>query len=103
SPSQFAAAWSGLLQELSRVGKDPTSFPNALATMALYVSEDASEVDRTIEALGGILHRDGAELRKSLLIGSPETCAERIREYDAAGLQRMLLMPVADEFEQLTL
>jgi len=103
SPPQFAAAWSGLRQELTRIGKDPGTFPNALATMALYVSEDVATVDRTIEALAGILHRDGAELRKSLLIGSPEACAERIREYDAAGLQRMLVMPVADEFDQLTL
>jgi alkanesulfonate monooxygenase SsuD/methylene tetrahydromethanopterin reductase-like flavin-dependent oxidoreductase (luciferase family) len=104
TPQLFGDAWRRLTELLPSYGKDPTQFPNALATVALYVSEDRTAVDHMLrDVLGPILHREPEELAKSLLIGSPEACAELARAYADAGCQRLLLMPVIDELEQLTL
>jgi alkanesulfonate monooxygenase SsuD/methylene tetrahydromethanopterin reductase-like flavin-dependent oxidoreductase (luciferase family) len=102
-PARFGQAWSRLLEILPRFGKEPEGFPNGLATMALYVSEDASAAERVLDQLAEILHRPAADLQKSLLIGSPEACATLIRAYAEAGCQRIMLMPVTDELEQITL
>ena len=42
-PDQFAAALSKLRDQLKLFGKDPASFPNALATMFMYITKDNTE------------------------------------------------------------
>lgn len=104
TPERFGDAWSRLGSHLVRVGRDPTQFPNALATMALYVSEDRPTADRLIDdVLAPILHRAPEELRQSILIGPAEACVDVLRAYRDAGVQRVLLMPVMDEFRQIEL
>jgi alkanesulfonate monooxygenase SsuD/methylene tetrahydromethanopterin reductase-like flavin-dependent oxidoreductase (luciferase family) len=104
TPRQFGEAWQRLCEILPEHGKDPQTFPNALATVALFISQDRASADRMLrDVLGPILHRAPEDLAESLLIGPPEVCAELIGDYANAGVQRLLLMPVIDEFEQLTL
>jgi alkanesulfonate monooxygenase SsuD/methylene tetrahydromethanopterin reductase-like flavin-dependent oxidoreductase (luciferase family) len=102
TPADFRIGWEKLKQQLPAAGKDPSSYPNALATMWTYVTEDKATEERMInDAVAKMLNRDPAELAPKLLIGPAEKCAAILRAYQDAGLQRVLLWPVADPVEQL--
>src|SRR6266550_2140566 len=103
-PDQFAAALAKLKDQLKIYGKDPVSFPNALATMFMYITEDKSAAERVLtQTLATFLHRPVEQLRERLLIGPPEVCAEKLAAYKAAGVQRVFIWPIKDEIEQLTI
>ena len=91
-PDQFAAALAKLRDQLKIFGKEPASFPNALATMFMYISEDNSETERVLsETLTALLNRPVDQLRERLLVGSPEVCAEKLARYKAVGVQRIFI------------
>src|SRR5262245_15634086 len=101
-PDQFAAALSKLRDQLKNFGKDPATFPNALATLFMYITEDNAETERVLaETLAALLNRPVEQLRQRLLVGSPEVCAEKLAAYKAAGVQRVFVWPIKDEIEQL--
>ena len=90
-----------------REGRDllPGGFPNAVATMWLYVTESPRDADRVLEdVLAPLVNRPVEALRElALPIGSAEQCAERVAAYAAAGAQRVFVWPLADEQRQLEL
>jgi alkanesulfonate monooxygenase SsuD/methylene tetrahydromethanopterin reductase-like flavin-dependent oxidoreductase (luciferase family) len=101
-PNQFTAALARLRDQLKIFGKDPVSFPNALATMFMYITEDNAETERVLaETLTALLNRPVDQLRERLLVGSPEVCAEKLAAYKTAGVQRIFIWPIKDEIEQL--
>jgi alkanesulfonate monooxygenase SsuD/methylene tetrahydromethanopterin reductase-like flavin-dependent oxidoreductase (luciferase family) len=101
-PDQFAAALPKLRDQLKIFGKDPASFPNALATLFMYITEDNAETERVLaETLTTLLNRPIDQLRERLLVGSPEVCAEKLTAYKAVGVQRVFIWPIKDEIEQL--
>jgi alkanesulfonate monooxygenase SsuD/methylene tetrahydromethanopterin reductase-like flavin-dependent oxidoreductase (luciferase family) len=101
-PGQFAAALWKLRDQLKIFGKDPANFPNALATMFMYITEDNAETERVLgETLKALLNRPVEQLGERLLVGSPEVCAEKLAAYKAAGVQRIFIWPIKDEIEQL--
>jgi alkanesulfonate monooxygenase SsuD/methylene tetrahydromethanopterin reductase-like flavin-dependent oxidoreductase (luciferase family) len=92
TPERFGTA-RGLL---------PDGFPNALATMWTWVTEDRAERDRVLrDVLAPLLKRDPEELREQLCIGSAEHCAELLSRYAVAGCQRVYMWPLGDEARQL--
>jgi alkanesulfonate monooxygenase SsuD/methylene tetrahydromethanopterin reductase-like flavin-dependent oxidoreductase (luciferase family) len=102
TPGQFAAALWKLRDQLKIFGKDPANFPNALATMFMYITEDNAETERVLaETLKALLNRPVEQLGERLLVGSPEVCAEKLAAYKAAGVQRIFIWPIKDEIEQL--
>jgi alkanesulfonate monooxygenase SsuD/methylene tetrahydromethanopterin reductase-like flavin-dependent oxidoreductase (luciferase family) len=102
TPELFAAAWRQLQEFLVTVGKDTSAFPNAIATMWLYITEEESESERILnEVLAPALNRPVTELRERLPIGSALHCAEKLAAYQKVGVQRVYLWPVADELEQI--
>ena len=102
-PDQFKIGLDKLRDQLKNIGKDPTSFPNALATMFMYITDDNARADRVLsETLAPMLNRPLEQLRQRLLIGAPELCAEKLAAYKAAGVQRLFIWPVRDELDQLT-
>ena len=102
-PDQFKMGLAKLENNLKTVGKEPASFPNALVTMFMYVTEDKSKAERVLsETISGLLKRPVEELRERLLVGSLQNCAEKLAAYKAAGVQRVFIWPVADELDQLT-
>ena len=104
TPKDFADARARLAGHLKANGKDPEAFPNGLATMFMYVTEDAGEADRIIEhVIGKTINRPEEELRERLLVGSAESCAAKLAAYQEAGLQRVLVWPVENELHQLTI
>ena len=102
TPDLFKKNWGQLHQFLLAEGKDPSSFPNAIASMWLYVTEDETEAERMLsEVLAPALNRPISELRERLPIGSAQDCAEKLAAYQTVGVQRIYLWPLADELEQL--
>jgi probable F420-dependent oxidoreductase len=102
TPEAFTAARRKLAEHLHASGKDPNRFPNAIATMFFYVSEERATSKRIVrEVLSPTLNRPEEELRQRLLVGPAEECAEKLAAYRAAGAHRIFLWPVEDELRQL--
>jgi len=102
-PDQFAVGLAKLRDQLKIFRKDAAQFPNALATMFMYITEDNSEAEQVLsETLATFLHRPFEQLRERLLVGAPETCAEKLAAYKAVGVQRVFIWPVKNDIEQLT-
>ena len=102
TPAVFGDAWRQLQGLIRDAGREPDGFPNAIATMFMYVTEDRSTAARIIEeVISPALNRPEDELRRRLLVGSAEECASKLAEYNAAGAQRIFLWPVDDEVRQL--
>jgi alkanesulfonate monooxygenase SsuD/methylene tetrahydromethanopterin reductase-like flavin-dependent oxidoreductase (luciferase family) len=104
TPPQFGDAWAQLRDLLPSHGKDPESFPNALATMWFYITDRRAEADRVMrERVVPTIHRPEEVLREQLPVGPAELFAEKLWEFERAGVQRVLVWPVADEAHQLEL
>jgi alkanesulfonate monooxygenase SsuD/methylene tetrahydromethanopterin reductase-like flavin-dependent oxidoreductase (luciferase family) len=102
TPELFAQAWQQLQEFLLTAGKEPASFPNAMATMWLYVTENPRNSEQMLhEVLAPALNRPVAELRERLPIGSARDCAEKLEAYQRVGVQRVYLWPLANELEQI--
>jgi alkanesulfonate monooxygenase SsuD/methylene tetrahydromethanopterin reductase-like flavin-dependent oxidoreductase (luciferase family) len=104
TPEDFKAARESLSEQLDAHGRDPDRFPNALATMWTWITEDARDEDRVLqEVLGPMLRRDPDVLRDKLCIGPAEKCAELLSRYAQAGCERVYLWPLGDEPRQIEL
>ncbi|HEY6770844.1 MAG TPA: LLM class flavin-dependent oxidoreductase, partial [Solirubrobacterales bacterium] len=102
TPKGFAEARGRLAEELAGNGRDAKGFPNGLATMWTWVTEDPAEVDRVLgQTLAPLLRRDPDELRGQLCVGSAEHCAALLSEYAEAGCDRVYLWPIGDERRQI--
>lgn len=102
TPEEFGAARSRLSEALERAGRDPDGFPNGLATMWLWVTEDRSEAERVLaEVLGPAVKRDADHLRDRVCVGPAAQCAELLARYAENGLDRVFFWPLGDEPRQL--
>jgi alkanesulfonate monooxygenase SsuD/methylene tetrahydromethanopterin reductase-like flavin-dependent oxidoreductase (luciferase family) len=105
TPQRFREGLDRLAEELGRAGKAPASFPSAIATTWLHITEDRGEAERTLTGvLAPMLRRPAEALRAApLLIGPAEVCAERLTAWTEAGARRIFVWPLADETRQLEL
>jgi probable F420-dependent oxidoreductase len=104
TPQLFAEAHERLRDDLVDAGRDPTAFPNALATMWCYITDNRADAERVMtERVVPTIHRPEEVLRQRLPIGPPDAFAERLLEFARAGVQRVFIWPVADEHRQLEL
>ena len=104
TPDGFTAARQSLSEQLAADGKDPDRFPNALATMWTWITEDAGDADRVLrEVLAPMLRRDPDLLSDQLCIGSAAHCAELLSRYAQAGCERVYLWPLGAEPHQIEL
>jgi alkanesulfonate monooxygenase SsuD/methylene tetrahydromethanopterin reductase-like flavin-dependent oxidoreductase (luciferase family) len=102
TPELFADAWNAVGSKLAEYGKDGSTFPNALATMWCYITDDRDEAERILrERVVPTVHRPEDALRERLPIGPPEMFAEKLAAFASAGVQRVFIWPVADEAHQL--
>jgi alkanesulfonate monooxygenase SsuD/methylene tetrahydromethanopterin reductase-like flavin-dependent oxidoreductase (luciferase family) len=94
TPERFAQARAAL----------PDGFPNALATMWTWITEDRAEGERMLaDVLAPILRRDPGELRTQVCVGPAEHCADLLSRYAAAGCERVYMWPLGDEARQVEL
>jgi alkanesulfonate monooxygenase SsuD/methylene tetrahydromethanopterin reductase-like flavin-dependent oxidoreductase (luciferase family) len=104
TPERFRAARELLTKELEREGRPAAEFPNGVATMWTWVTEDRADADRVLnQTLAPLLKRDPGELADQLCIGSAERCAELLSRFAAAGCERVFVWPLGDERRQLEL
>lgn len=104
TPERFLAAKDSLCRELRACGRGPAGFPNALATMWTWITEDDGEAQRVLrDVLGPLLKRDPESLRGQLCVGPAERCAELLARYARAGCERVHLWPLGDEPRQVEL
>jgi alkanesulfonate monooxygenase SsuD/methylene tetrahydromethanopterin reductase-like flavin-dependent oxidoreductase (luciferase family) len=105
TPDRFRQGLDRLAEELGRVGKAPASFPSAIATTWLHITEDLGVAERILtDVLAPMLHRPTEALRSApLLIGPAEVCAERLTAFVDAGARRIFVWPLGDEARQLDL
>ncbi len=104
TPERFARNVSALDGELQRVGRSPQGFPKALATMWTWITESSTEADEVITGvLAPLLHRDPADLRGRVCVGSAQMCAELLSGYARAGCQRVHFWPLGHERRQIEL
>ena len=104
TPALFGEALTRLNGYLADHGKNPDMFPNALATMWFYITENHSEADHIFRhRVLPAINRPENLLRERLPIGPAGAFADLLDAFKAAGLQRVLLWPVADETRQLEL
>ena len=102
TPERFASARTRLAELLEQRGRGAAAFPNALATMWTWVTEDRAEGDRVLrEVLAPVLRRDPAELAAQVCVGPAGHCAELLSRYAEAGCQRLYLWPLGQEARQL--
>lgn len=79
TPERFEVGKQRLGHELRDAGEDPGRFPNAIATMFFYVTEDEAEATRIVhDGLAPTLGRPADELAERLPIGSARTCAAKL-------------------------
>jgi alkanesulfonate monooxygenase SsuD/methylene tetrahydromethanopterin reductase-like flavin-dependent oxidoreductase (luciferase family) len=101
TPDQFGEARARLNDHVQAAGRDPAGFPDAIATMWLFVTESPPEAEHVrTDVLAAALNRDPATLGH-LPIGSAEHCAEVLAGYAAAGAREVLLWPIRDNVRQL--
>jgi alkanesulfonate monooxygenase SsuD/methylene tetrahydromethanopterin reductase-like flavin-dependent oxidoreductase (luciferase family) len=104
TPERFAAARARLGAQLRARGKNPESFPTALATMWTWVTESRPEANRVLtQVLAPLLGRDPEELRGQVCVGPAAHCAELLSRYSEAGCGRVYLWPLGDEARQIEL
>lgn len=101
TPDRFADARARLDGHLRAAGREPRTFPDAVATTWLYVTDSKPDADRMLaDTLAPALNLDPAQLAH-LPIGSPDHCAEALAGYAAAGAREVLLWPLRDPLRQL--
>ena len=104
TPALFADARARLDDRLGEYGKNRDAFPNGLATMWFHITEDRAEADRVVrQRLMPAIHRPEEVVRERLPVGPPARFAELLADFRDAGVQLVLIWPVADEQRQLEL
>jgi alkanesulfonate monooxygenase SsuD/methylene tetrahydromethanopterin reductase-like flavin-dependent oxidoreductase (luciferase family) len=102
TPENFAEARARLDEHLLAGGRDPATFPDAIATTWMYVTHEPARAVRLVsETLAPLLGRDPGELLAQLPIGTPEHCVELLDAYAEAGARTILLWPIRDPIQQL--
>jgi alkanesulfonate monooxygenase SsuD/methylene tetrahydromethanopterin reductase-like flavin-dependent oxidoreductase (luciferase family) len=102
TPERFAEARSRLDEHLLAEGRDPTTYPDAIATAWMYVTNEPTQAFRVAaETLSPLLGRDPGQLVAQLPIGTPEHCIGVLDAYAEAGADRILLWPIRDPIHQL--
>jgi alkanesulfonate monooxygenase SsuD/methylene tetrahydromethanopterin reductase-like flavin-dependent oxidoreductase (luciferase family) len=100
TPEHFASCLSYLRSHLQGGRKDQNAFPNAVATMYTYLTDDPAEARSVLGMLVSPRHAP-SDLRDRSLIGTAQECIERLRGLEAAGVQQVFIWPVVDEVRQL--
>jgi alkanesulfonate monooxygenase SsuD/methylene tetrahydromethanopterin reductase-like flavin-dependent oxidoreductase (luciferase family) len=102
TPARFAQGHARLADALEAHGRASDRFPNALATMWTWITEDRTEAERLLrDVLAPLLRRDPDQLSGQVCIGGRAHCLELLGRFAEAGCERVYLWPLGDEPRQL--
>jgi len=103
SPEQFAEDVKRLNTFLVQEGKDPATFPSAVSTMAMFISEDQGELARIggsgfVPRPAGIgvsqpAARPNEDAHAHDMVGTRAACLDKVRRWQAAGVKALFLVP----------
>ena len=103
SPEQFAEDVKRLNAFLVQAGKDPATFPSAVSTMALFISEDKEALARfggpgyaprpEGVGVGQPAKRPAEDAHAHDMVGTRAACLDKVRRWTAAGVQALFLVP----------
>jgi alkanesulfonate monooxygenase SsuD/methylene tetrahydromethanopterin reductase-like flavin-dependent oxidoreductase (luciferase family) len=107
SPEQFAKDVARLNAFLIQEGRDPATFPNAVSTMPLFISEDRQELER-VGGPGYVPRPQGVGVVQPAgrptedphahdMIGTRAACIDKVRRWKATGVQALFLVPRGDD------
>src|SRR5262245_57164846 len=78
TPELFTKAWLDVQAAVAANGRDSAQFPNGIATMWCYITEDKARAETMLsDVLAPMLNRPVEQLRALLPIGSAEDSAEK--------------------------
>jgi len=101
TPTRYAEVRSRLNRHLQAAGRQPADFPDAVATLWLYITDNPRQAQHILtDVLAPTLNRDPTQLAH-LPVGSTEHCTQVLAEYAAAGAREILIWPVRDTRHQL--
>ena len=104
TPGRFAEARAALAAMLNDGGRDGDAFPNGVATMWTWITEDGRDAERVLRVvLAPLLGRDPQELAGQVCVGGADHCLELLASYAEAGCDRVYIWPLGDEPAQLEL
>jgi alkanesulfonate monooxygenase SsuD/methylene tetrahydromethanopterin reductase-like flavin-dependent oxidoreductase (luciferase family) len=102
TPGRFAQARARLAEALQGQGRSSDHFPNGLATMWTWITEDRAGAERMLRGvLAPLLGRDPDQLARQVCIGGRGHCLELLGRFAEAGCDRVYLWPLGDEPRQL--
>ena len=103
TPEQYEKDVALLNSYLLEEGKDPGAFPNAVSTMALFVSDDPAELAEHggpgfVPRPAGVgvqqpETRPADDPHAHDMVGTRAYCIEKVRRWQAAGAQALFLVP----------
>ena len=98
TPEQYAAAFSKVRSFAEQYGRALAGFQGALYQF-IFVAETASEARHTaIEAMSIDYNQDFTKLAdRFCVLGTPDQCIARLREYSDAGASHIVLAPATSD------
>jgi F420-dependent oxidoreductase-like protein len=97
SPEEAGEKRHAIHEACRDVGRDPSTIVVSLMT-GVVLGADRDEVARRAEAIGRLQgkrvddpHAYAAELAGNWIVGTPDEAVARLREYEAAGIERVFL------------
>lgn len=96
SPEEVRERYARVRDAVDAAGRDQAGVTTSLMTW-VYIGADEEEYVRRLELArrrdprAGALEEFRAETEKDCIVGTPERAAERLSEYAAAGVQRIML------------
>jgi F420-dependent oxidoreductase-like protein len=96
APDEAAASRSRLVAACERAGRDPATLRFSLMHQFLIGRDEAElrlRAERLADVTGG--PADVEQLRRTALAGTPDEVVARLREYEAAGVERVMLQHLA--------
>ena len=92
SPDEAAACRERLAAACEQAGRDPATLRFSLMHQFL-IGRDETELRARAEALAGVTGdpADVEQLRRTTLAGTPDEVIARLREYERAGVERVML------------
>ena len=101
TPELFAQAWSDVRAEVAERGRDVARFPNAIATMWCYVTEDRARAESILaDVLAPMLNRPADNCARNCR-SARRGMRREVAGVRTCGAQRVFLWPLADERAQL--
>jgi len=99
SPRRFAAGVATVRDHAVAAGRDPDALEHVLVAFA-HVDDDGELArERALEHLSQRygMRFERHHVERLCIVGTPEECAARVREYAAAGVRHLSLNPAVEE------